>query len=125
MTRTEDPMTPDDLPPDVRAALAQGKLIAEELRLRGRSFGATPAQVLQALNLATGELTAGLTIDGLTYSEVPADKAPVARRWGVHRELVVQREARGRLAWTYVGSDGEPVEPWTEIAPPPSRSASN
>jgi hypothetical protein len=118
-------MTPDDLPSDVRAALAQGKLIAEELRARGRSFGATPAQVLHALNLVTGELTAGLTIDGLTYSEIPAEKAPVALRRGVHRELVVQRETRGRLAWTYVGSDGEPVEPWTEIAPPPSRSASN
>ena len=37
------------------AALAQGKLIAEDCVRRGRSFGTrTPAQVLRSLNVVTG-----------------------------------------------------------------------
>src|SRR4051812_16193927 len=94
-----DPVTNPTTDPIQPAALAQGKLIAEELRARGRSFGTqTPAQVLHALSIVTGELTVGLSIDGLTYQEVPAEKVPAALRSGVHRELIVQREARGRQA---------------------------
>jgi hypothetical protein len=103
--------TPD---PSLNAAIdAQARLIAEELRRRGMSFGnRTPAQVLHRFDGPTGELVVGLTISDLTYHEV-------------NGELIVQREAKGRLEWTRVGDDSEPIEPWEGIAPPPSRSRSN
>jgi hypothetical protein len=73
--------TPD---PSLNVAIdVQARLIAEELRRRGMSFGnRTPAQALHRFDGPTGELVVGLTIGDLTYHEV-------------NGELIVQREAKG------------------------------
>jgi hypothetical protein len=92
---------------------AQGQLIAGRLRREaGFSFGnRTPAQIMWLVSLITGELVAGLVIGDFTYHEA-------------NGELVRQRELRGRTAYSTLLPDRE-WSPWTEIAPPPSRSASN
>jgi hypothetical protein len=101
-------------PPEVprEAILAQGRLIAERLkREAGFSFNRTPAQIIWTISLLTGELVAGLSIGDLTYHEV-------------NGELIRQREQRGRTAYSTLLPDRE-WSPWTEMAPPPSRSACN
>jgi hypothetical protein len=108
----EPPWHPRPRPPR-RAIEAQARHLAERLRDLGWSFGAgTPAQVIHWLNANTGELVVALSIGDLTYHEG-------------NGKLIVQRERAGRLEWTRLGDDGEPVEPWEGIAPPPSRSTFN
>jgi hypothetical protein len=92
----------------------EGKLIAERLRREaGMSFGNrnTPAQILWVMSMVTGGMVVGLSIGDLTYHDV-------------NRDLYRQREQRGRTAYSRLLPDRE-WEPWTEIAPPPSRAASN
>jgi hypothetical protein len=102
-----------DIPDNVKAAVeAQGQLIAERPRREaGFSFNNTPAQITWLVSLITGELVAGLVIGEFTYHEA-------------NGELVRQREQHGRTAYSTLLPDRE-WSPWTEIAPPPSRSASN
>jgi hypothetical protein len=108
-------MSPDPHIPDnaKEAVLAQGRLIAERLRREaGFSFGnRLPAQLIWTISLVTGELVVGLSVGDFTYHETDS-------------ELVRQREQRGRTAYSTLLPDRE-WSPWTEIAPPPSRAASN
>ena len=104
-----------DIPNNVKVAVeAQGRLIAERLRKEaGMSFGNTntPAQIIWVVSVATGDTVVGLSIDTLTYHEA-------------NGKLIRQREQRGRTAYSTLLPDRE-WSRWTEIAPPPSRSAGN
>lgn len=60
----------------------------------------------------TGELRVWFLVDGCAYY----------RKDGL---IYVEREARGRLEWTILDADGEPVKPWSCEAPPRARSAFN
>lgn len=63
-------------------------------------------------NLETGEVITVIGLGGLTY-------------WENGRDLIVQREAAGRVKFTTVGDEGTPVEPWQDAPPPRSSAASN
>lgn len=97
------------------AVMGQARKLAGRVRKCGAESyaGGIPAQVLHWFHVGTGELVVALSVRDLVY-------------WETGPDLIVQRERAGRLAWTRVDeTTGKPIEPWEEIAPPPSRSALN
>lgn len=58
------------------------------------------------------EVIPAIGLDDLMYSEI-------------NGEIIVQRETAGRIRWTRVGDDGEPVEPWNDAAPPSQTASQN
>ena len=61
----------------------------------------------------TGEIVVALIVRERTYWEDSRSK-----------DIIVQREAKGRMEWTRLDKDGEEIEPW-DWARPPSRSVGN
>lgn len=66
---------------------------------------------------STGELVVGLAVVHPRLGDVIFSI--------LDGKLIVQRERKGRQEYARMGDDGEPVEPWTEIASPKSRSQFN
>ena len=101
-----------------RHAIEQtGRVQLAELRRRlmalwGHWFEADEVEGHRWHNDATGQIIVWWLIDGHAYYDKDA-------------LIYVEREARGRIEWTVLDADGEPIEPWKLTAPPRWRWMAN
>ena len=63
-------------------------------------------------DVETGEITVAIDTGESMY-------------WEAGRQLIEQREGRGRMLYRRLDDQGDPIEDWRNAPPPPSRSAGN